>query len=162
VSRHGYNISFPIFNNTSDARLPNLTKTKSRWREKQSLKTIFYLNRFTSQRATKTWRRACSSRCCGLSSVVYHSWEGKCSETLAIPRYSKNPRANKDIWYIRYSESIISFKSFQFNNNYVWYEVLASDSPQNCLFSYNRTITSQSPAFDHLRLSRLIFSAASA
>ena len=41
--------------------------------------------------------RACSSRCCGLSSVVYHSWEGKSLEILAIPRYSKNPRVNKDI-----------------------------------------------------------------
>ena len=34
-------------------------------------------------------RRACSSRCCGLSSVVYHGWEGKCSEILATPSYSK-------------------------------------------------------------------------
>ena len=33
--------------------------------------------------------RACSSRCCGLSSVVYHGWEGKC--------YSKNLRVNKDV-----------------------------------------------------------------
>ena len=36
--------------------------------------------------------RACSSWCCGLSSVVYHGWEGKCSEILATPSYSKNPR----------------------------------------------------------------------
>ena len=35
--------------------------------------------------------------CCGLSSVVYHRWEGKCSEILATPSYSKNPRVNKDI-----------------------------------------------------------------
>ena len=41
--------------------------------------------------------RACSSRCCGLSSVVYHGWEGKCSEILATPSYSTNPRVNKDI-----------------------------------------------------------------
>ena len=41
--------------------------------------------------------RACSSRCCGLSSVMYHGWEGKCSEILATPSYSKNPRVNKDI-----------------------------------------------------------------
>ena len=34
-------------------------------------------------------RRACSSRCTGLSSVVYHGWEGKCSEILATPSYSK-------------------------------------------------------------------------
>ena len=40
--------------------------------------------------------RACSSRCCGLSCVVYHGWEGKCSEILATPSYSKNPRVNKD------------------------------------------------------------------
>ena len=33
--------------------------------------------------------RACSSRCCGLCSVVYHGWEGKCSEILATPSYSK-------------------------------------------------------------------------
>ena len=41
--------------------------------------------------------RARSSRCCGLSSVMYHGWEGKCSEKLATPSYSKNPRVNKDI-----------------------------------------------------------------
>ena len=27
--------------------------------------------------------RAWSFRCCGLSSVVYHVWEGKCSEIIA-------------------------------------------------------------------------------
>ena len=41
--------------------------------------------------------RACRSRCCGLSSVTYHGWEGKCSEKLATPSYSKNLRVNKDI-----------------------------------------------------------------
>ena len=41
--------------------------------------------------------RAYSSRCCGLSSMVYHGWEGKCSEILATPSYSKNARVNKDI-----------------------------------------------------------------
>ena len=43
--------------------------------------------------------RARSSQCCGLSSVLFNSWEGKCSEILAIPSYSKNLRVNKDIWY---------------------------------------------------------------
>ena len=38
---------------------------------------------------TCTACRACSSRCCGLSSMVYHGWEGKCSEILATPSYSK-------------------------------------------------------------------------
>ena len=41
--------------------------------------------------------RACSSRCCGLSSVVYHGWEGKCSEILATQSYSKNSRVKKVI-----------------------------------------------------------------
>ena len=39
----------------------------------------------------------CGSVSCGLSSVMYHGWEGKCSEKLATPSYSKNPRVNKDI-----------------------------------------------------------------
>ena len=30
---------------------------------------------------------------------MYHGWEGKCSEILATPSYSKNPRVNKDIRY---------------------------------------------------------------
>ena len=30
---------------------------------------------------------------------MYHGWEGKFSEILATPIYSKNPRVNKDIWY---------------------------------------------------------------
>ena len=34
---------------------------------------------------------ACSSQCCGLSSVVYHGWEGKCVEIIATPSYSKIP-----------------------------------------------------------------------
>ena len=29
------------------------------------------------------------SCCCGLSSVLYHGWEGKCSELLATSSYSK-------------------------------------------------------------------------
>ena len=40
--------------------------------------------------------RACISRCCGLSSVIYDCWEGKCSEILATPSYLKNPRVNKE------------------------------------------------------------------
>ena len=36
--------------------------------------------------------RACSSRYCGLSSVVYHGWEGKCAEILATPSYSKETK----------------------------------------------------------------------
>ena len=29
---------------------------------------------------------------------MYHGWEGKCSEILATPSYSKNRRVNKDIY----------------------------------------------------------------
>ena len=30
---------------------------------------------------------------------MFHGWEGKSSDKLATPSYSKNPRVNKDIWY---------------------------------------------------------------
>ena len=49
--------------------------------------------------------RVCSSRCCGLSSVVYHGWEGKmveegrklenCNRLLRLP-LSKNKDKDKD------------------------------------------------------------------
>ena len=42
--------------------------------------------------------RACSSRCCGRSSVVYHVWEGKWAEILATSSYSKI-RGEIKIWY---------------------------------------------------------------
>ena len=38
LSRHGYDISFPIFNSASNAGLPSPAKTKLRQREKQNEK----------------------------------------------------------------------------------------------------------------------------
>ena len=63
VKQHGYDISFPIFSNASNAGLSSLTKTKLWQREKQKEKTVNNLraqdnilleSRLTSHRATKT------------------------------------------------------------------------------------------------------------
>ena len=48
---------------------------------------------------------------------------------------------------------IILFKSFQCNI-YVWYQMIASDSPHNSVFPFSYTmVTSQNPPSDYLRLS---------
>ena len=102
---------------------------------------------------------ACSSRCCGLSSVVYHGWEGKCSEILATPSYSKkNPRVNKDIcydmiWYDMIWYDMIWTSNLQCVINQLWcvlrdfllFQVFPYHSNVNaslsCKFSTQRILT---------------------
>ena len=114
-------------------------------------------------RTLVTKSRACSSRCCGLSSVAYHGWGGKCSEILAIPCYSKSPRVNKDMWYdMMMAFALISTaKVIYKSNELVWPESEFAETDLGLYMSLSKGFTSlvhQRPALSNFFILRLCHS----